>query len=506
METASSRSSTSSDSSSIKSVVSSPTSSTSSIKDARLSRRTTADTLSATQLAALNELKSLCRTKNVYWNTGDQEGSRIPPSNDDVTLLRYLRARDFSPQAAFKQYNGTVTWRRKLALDEMYRTAEIAHFEAIRRLMPQWTGRRSRNGVPVFVYSVSKTRPEDLLTTSKKDPSLSSVFLPAEYSTQFVQPLCARMHVNRTMPCSIFIIDLTGVGVKHFWNLRAHLQKASTMATSHYPESVDKIFILGAPSFFPAVWGYINKWFEPNLTSKISVLATSDAKAVLTKHIDVEDLPVSYGGTVAWEYGMSPNLDEEARDMLGSFADNWIEGPIRYAPREDGDEILAAGTEAQGLRTATLAKLSMCLGEPGALVDNGESASPITISSSVTSSSSSSSTAVSTGSIAPPPMYQLSNDTEFAFQLLAFIAQSEYHGASVGEVLTAATTIEYGNFESFYSSFYGMATRVKAVADADAVDALRFPVSVRNAYFRITTYFRATDFCLHGNISDPRLY
>ncbi|MCJ1385898.1 hypothetical protein MMC17_009022 [Xylographa soralifera] len=376
METPSSRSSTSSASSSIKSVPSSPTSSNSSIKDTRLSRRTTANTLSATQCAALSELKSLCRAKNVYWNTGDQEGRRIPPSNDDVTLLRYLRARDFAPQAAFKQYNATVIWRKKLALDEMYRMAEISHFEAIRRLMPQWTGRRSRYGVPIFVYSVSKTRPEDLLTTSKKDPSLSSVFLPAEYSTQFVQPLCARLHVDRIMPCSIFIIDLTGVGVRHFWNLRAHLQKASTMATSHYPDLLLTFFgsfqILGAPSFFPAVWGYINKWFEPNLTSKISVLAASEAKAALTKHIDIEDLPVSYGGNLPWEYGMSPNLDEEARDMVGTFADHWIEGPITYVPRDDGDEICAAGTEAEGLRSAVLAKLPVCGAEPGVLFEDGE--------------------------------------------------------------------------------------------------------------------------------------
>lgn len=101
-------------------------------------------------------------------------------------------------------------------------------------------------------------------------------------------------------------------------------------------------------------------------------------------------------------------------------------------------------------------------------------------------------------------MYPLSNDTEFSFQLLVFIAQSEYHGASVGEVLTAATTIEYGNFESFYSSFYGIATRVNAIADT--IDPQRFPVSAREAYFRVATYFRAADFFLHGNISDPRIY
>ena len=136
--------------------------------------------------------------------------------------------------------------------------------------------------------------------------------------------------------------------------------------------SFGSVQILGAPSFFPAVWGYINKWFEPNLTSKISVLSTAEAEVVLSKHIDIDDLPVSYGGTLPWEYGMSPNLDEEAREMVGAFADHWIEGPVRYVPRDDGDEIRAAGTEAEGLRSALLAKLPVCCAEEGVLFGNGE--------------------------------------------------------------------------------------------------------------------------------------
>jgi pimeloyl-ACP methyl ester carboxylesterase len=101
-------------------------------------------------------------------------------------------------------------------------------------------------------------------------------------------------------------------------------------------------------------------------------------------------------------------------------------------------------------------------------------------------------------------MCPLSNDSEFSFVLLETMAQAEGHGASVGEVLTAITTIEYGNFESFYSSFFGLANRIKAIADT--IDTQRFPVSAREAYFRVASYFRAADFFLHGNVSDPRIY
>src|SRR5271154_3436688 len=108
---------------------------------------------------------------------------------------------------------------------------------------PQWTGRRSKEGIPVFVYVVGAIRTEDLVTMGKADPELRTVFLPAEHSTRFVMPLCGKLHPDRRVSTAVNIIDLSGVGVRQFWNLRSHLQKASTMATAHYPETVERIFV-----------------------------------------------------------------------------------------------------------------------------------------------------------------------------------------------------------------------------------------------------------------------
>ncbi|KAI4147670.1 MAG: hypothetical protein LQ340_005444 [Diploschistes diacapsis] len=322
--------------------------------------------LTVSQRKSLEEMKVLCRQNNVYWNMsmGDQ-GRSLEKRNDNVTFLRYLKGRDWNAAAAFKQYTATVSWRRKIQLEHMYRTADIEHFETISRMMPQWTGRRSRGGIPLFVYSVAKIRPEDLLRTSASDPTLSSVFLPAEYSSQFVQPLCAKMHPDGAMPCLMHIIDLTGVGVRHFWNLRAHLQKAAGIATSHYPESVDRIFIVGAPSFFPTIWGYITKWFDRAITSKISVLPAAKCQQVLTSHVYPEDLPRCFGGTLDWEYGMHPNVDRETRALLGDFGEQWVEGPLQYVLEEDsetivpGEQILAVGSERdKQVRNTVVASLA----------------------------------------------------------------------------------------------------------------------------------------------------
>jgi hypothetical protein len=39
------------------------------------------------------------------------------------------------------------------------------------------------------------------------------------------------------------IVDISGVGLKQFWNLKGHMQDASVLATAHYPETLDRIFV-----------------------------------------------------------------------------------------------------------------------------------------------------------------------------------------------------------------------------------------------------------------------
>ena len=100
-------------------------------------------------------------------------------------------------------------------------------------------------------------------------------------------------------------------------------------------------------------------------------------------------------------------------------------------------------------------------------------------------------------------MVQLSADPDFHFEILRDLAVAPYNGADIGEVLTAAGAIKPGNFESYYGGFNDLASRVYDAAQK--IDAQEFPVSVRDAMFRASTYFRSADFYLHGNPSDPRI-
>jgi hypothetical protein len=75
--------------------------------------------------------------------------------------------------------------------------------------------------------------------------------------------------------------------------------------------------------------------------------------------------------------------------------------------------------------------------------------------------------------------------------------------SDIGEVLTAGIPIVPGDFESFCTAFNTLANRIYATAQS--IDACRYPISARDSYFRASIYFRATDFFLRGNPSDPRI-
>ncbi|RYP29592.1 hypothetical protein DL767_006644 [Monosporascus sp. MG133] len=100
-------------------------------------------------------------------------------------------------------------------------------------------------------------------------------------------------------------------------------------------------------------------------------------------------------------------------------------------------------------------------------------------------------------------MLLLSSDHSFDFEILRLLSHAPYSGSDIAEVFRAASKIEPGNFESFYSVFYALAERVEA--QAQAIDAAKHPVSARDAFFRAATYYRVTDFYLHGNPEDPRI-
>lgn len=115
--------------------------------------------LSPSQSTALAKLQDLCQQHAVFWPTSTiADRSSGKGDNDPFTLLyaeykvggarvpswigtlltgyrRYLRARKFDPNAAFKKYAASAAWRREIDLEGTYDSVDVENFETIRRLV-----------------------------------------------------------------------------------------------------------------------------------------------------------------------------------------------------------------------------------------------------------------------------------------------------------------------------------------------------------------------------------
>jgi hypothetical protein len=190
-----------------------------------------------------------------------------------------LRARKFIPQEAFGQFKDTEDWRSEVQLDTLYETIDVEEYEQTRRLYPQWTGRRDMRGIPLYVYEVNTVDAKDVnaqnngkdgkkqQANSKTPRKMLRLFALYENLCRFVLPLCSaipnRPHGETPISQSNNIVDISKVSLTKFWSLRNHMSDASQLATAHYPETLDRIFVVGAPSFFNTVWEWAKRWFDP---------------------------------------------------------------------------------------------------------------------------------------------------------------------------------------------------------------------------------------------------
>ena len=98
-------------------------------------------------------------------------------------------------------------------------------------------GKEKANDRPVSAGKASDPTP----------PRLLRLFALYENLAGFMVELCSllrdRPYPDTPITQSNNIVDISGVGLKQFWNLRSHMQDASVLATAHYPETLDRIFV-----------------------------------------------------------------------------------------------------------------------------------------------------------------------------------------------------------------------------------------------------------------------
>jgi hypothetical protein len=89
---------------------------------------------------------------------------------------------------------------------------------------------------------------------------------------------------------------LSGLGFKHL-NRAAldNMKKLLAVGQANYPEMIDKIFVVNAPTVFTTLWTFVKPMLNARTCSKVVVLG-QHSQEKLHEFIDPRELPVWLGG------------------------------------------------------------------------------------------------------------------------------------------------------------------------------------------------------------------
>lgn len=345
--------------------------------------------LSDKEAEALREFTDLCSEEGLLIRPqGLDENDMLYGLTDEATLFRFLRARSFDVQGALKQLRESATAHKSNYIAELYDEIDVNVFEETRSRYPHWSGRFNKRGLPIFVFDVinlnnaaiksyERTRnlksvPINEISLASEKPASTSFSGPQraliyhDYVTRFVFPLCSRLTQSpesqrkETTKC-IYLVNIASLSLKQVWDLRNYAQDISHLLATNYPEVVDRIYVLNAPSYYNAIWGLIKKFIDPVTAEKLVIVSPAEVLEKLSEDIDLENIPKVFGGGFDYQHAMLPSIPKDLWQTINwkdpESAGEILPGPIKWIRDGAIEKAVAVGREENPRRLELLSEM-----------------------------------------------------------------------------------------------------------------------------------------------------
>lgn len=263
--------------------------------------------ISSEQLRAVNELIELIEGKSLNFNHDDE--------NEFLKLLRFLRARKFNVQQAFKMVEEDVRWRHEENRVKLrFETAEEVlgcDLTQIFKYFPTWIQGFDKQKRPVSYRKFGQFEIWNVL----KLTSMQQLIRFHAWETEQALNKMYRYskETDNNIETFVLVIDASG------WNLGLATSDAFTFIkgmaltdSDHYPERLGTMIIINAPSVLAIAYRVIQGFLDDVQKEKIKIFSTNrnEWQEVLYNHIDKDQIPIQYGGNA-----LDPTPEQAIKSM-----------------------------------------------------------------------------------------------------------------------------------------------------------------------------------------------
>uniref|UniRef100_A0A7S0RLK1 CRAL-TRIO domain-containing protein n=1 Tax=Chlamydomonas leiostraca TaxID=1034604 RepID=A0A7S0RLK1_9CHLO len=243
------------------------------------------ENLTAEQKAALESFKKHLTDEKLL----------LADHDDDCTLLRFLKARQWHQEPATLMYKNMVEWRAREKVDELYMDYEFPEFQELIEFYPHFYHKLDKFGRPVYIELLGQTDCTKMLTVASQERIMKYHIWTWERLKRLLFPACSRLAARPVMACTV-VIDLAGLSLKNFTLTTKHLLgEVARIDQDYYPEHLGAMFIINTPYVFKVIWAVVNPLLEERTRRKITVLGY-DYQETLKQAIPEDNLPTFLGG------------------------------------------------------------------------------------------------------------------------------------------------------------------------------------------------------------------
>lgn len=223
------------------------------------------------------------------------EGLYDEARHDNWMLARFARARKYDGEKTWKMLLDYENWRREVNVEKIVHEFAFPEDGEISKLYPRYYHKTDKAGRPIYIERLELVDCKKLFEITTQERLLTRYIREYEKLLGYRFAACS-VKENRRVEQGTTIIDLKGVPLSQFNQVRKLVGSVSSIAQNYYPETMGRMFIINAPTLFTAIWAIVRQMLDEATVAKISVLGSGYKKELL-EVIAPENLQVAFGGT-----------------------------------------------------------------------------------------------------------------------------------------------------------------------------------------------------------------
>jgi len=236
----------------------------------------------------------------VHMHTFTSPDAPVLVETDNDIPQRFIDGCNGDLREARQRWDITRHWRETEGVNSILNESQPYYF-LIKKMYPHYHCSRGKQGHVVYYERPGEFQAAQLAARGVGTDELVRHYI---FNTEYQwQVLCNGDETAK----SIAVLDAAGVKMSDLAGDNLNfIKRTISIANQHYPERSFVIYIVNAPFFFSMAWRLVKPLVHENTQKKVKILTGKEAiLAGLMEHIDIEQIPVYYGGKLV--VGDNPN-------------------------------------------------------------------------------------------------------------------------------------------------------------------------------------------------------